>query len=169
MAAVCRHDVTGTGSPGAPDVEAEHEHLGTKPVSDLVDEGGTRDRGAIDAHLVCAAREQSGDVVGTAHSPADGQRDKDLLGRCADDIEHRGAVIDGGLDVEKSDFIGTLLVVLSGEFDGIAGVAKVQEVDALDHPARGDIEAGNDPHCDGHDQILAACIELTRMARAPSS
>ena len=37
-----------------------------------------------------------------------------------------------------------LLVVAVGQFHGIAGIAQVDEVDALDDAAAGDVEAGND-------------------------
>ena len=36
-----------------------------------------------------------------------------------------------------------LLVVAVGQFDGIAGIAQVDEVDALDDAAGGDVQAGN--------------------------
>ena len=53
--------------------------------------------------------------------------------------------------------------------DGIPGIAEVQEIDALDHSTIGDVETGNHADGDAHDQIRAAWIALTRMARAPTS
>ena len=51
----------------------------------------------------------------------------------------------GGGDVEKDEFVGPLRVVEGGALDGVAGVAQVEEVGALDHAAALDVEAGNDP------------------------
>ncbi len=47
-------------------------------------------------------------------------------------------------DVEKDQLVGALAIVAIGQFDRIAGIAQVDEVDALDHAAAGDVETGND-------------------------
>ena len=83
----------------------------------------------------------------------------------------RRAVVDGRRDVEEGELVGALLVVARGEFDGVAGVAQVQEVDALDDAAGGHVEARD--HTDGERSCgahsRAAWIALTRIARAPSA
>ena len=48
-------------------------------------------------------------------------------------------------DVEEDQLVGALGVVAGGQLDRVAGVAQVDEVDALDHPAGVDVEAGDDP------------------------
>ena len=50
---------------------------------------GARDRRAVDADLVGAAGQQPRDILGTAHSPADRQRDEHLLSRCGHDVVDR--------------------------------------------------------------------------------
>ena len=47
-------------------------------------------------------------------------------------------------DVEEAQFVGAGLVVGDGAFDGVAGVAQVDEIDALDDAAVLDVEAGDD-------------------------
>ena len=49
-----------------------------------------------------------------------------------------------GGDVEKHDFVGALVVVISGVFDDVARVGERNEVHALDHPSVLDVQAGND-------------------------
>ena len=49
-----------------------------------------------------------------------------------------------GGDVEEDEFVGALLVVAIGQFDGIARIAQVDEVNAFDDAAGGDVEAGDD-------------------------
>ncbi len=148
------------------DIEREHEHLRPEPVGDLVDEAGTRDRGGVDADLVGADRQQSRDVVGGADATADGERDEDLLGGAPHDVVGRRALIDGRRHVEERQLVGALGEVLPGELDGIAHVAQVLEVHALDDPAVGDVEARDDTADEAH-QSLAAWIAVTRIARAP--
>ena len=50
----------------------------------------------------------------------------------------------GGGDVEEGELVGALLVVARGDLHRIAGIAQLDEVDALDDAAGGHVEAGND-------------------------
>ena len=50
----------------------------------------------------------------------------------------------GGGDVEEAQFVGAGGVIGDRRLDGIAGVAQVDEIDALDHPAVLDVETGDD-------------------------
>ena len=49
-------------------------------------------------------------------------------------------------DVEKAQFIGTRRIIGLGGLDRIAGIAQIDEIDALDDAAILDIETGNDAH-----------------------
>ena len=64
-------------------VDGEHQHLVAEPVGDLGDQLGPADRGGVDGDLVGAGAQQPVDVLDAADSPADGQRDEDLLGGAA--------------------------------------------------------------------------------------
>src|SRR5207244_8257827 len=59
-------------------------------------------------------------------------------------VRHDGALVAGCGDVEKDHFVGALLIVAVSELDRIAGVAQVDEVDALHNATAGDIETGDD-------------------------
>ena len=100
--------------------------------------------------LVGAGAQQAVDVVDGAHSPADGERDEDLLGGAPHDVVHRLAVAAARRDVEEGQLVDALRVVDLGELDRVAGVTEVLEVDALDDPAGVDVEAGDDPGGDRH-------------------
>ena len=41
-----------------------------------------------------------------------------------DDVDHRGAAVGAGGDVEENHFVRALLVVAEGEFDGVADIAQ---------------------------------------------
>ena len=56
-----------------------------------------------------------------------------------------------GGDVEKAQFVGTRVVIGARLLDRIAGVAQIDEVDALHDPAVVDVETGDDAMAaDGH-------------------
>jgi hypothetical protein len=78
----------------------------------------------------------------------DGERDEDLLGGAAHHVEHRGPARRRCGDVEERQLVGALGVVDRGEFDRIACVTQILEVDPLDHPAVVDVQAGNHADCD---------------------
>ena len=149
-----------------PHVGGEHEHLRAEPVGGLGDEVRPGDGRRVDPDLVGAGPQQPVDVVDGAHSPADGQRDEDLLGRARDDVVHRLAGAAAGGDVEEGQLVGALLAVAAGQLDRVAGVAEVLEVDALDDAAGVDVEARDDAHRHGH----APTVPSTRLATmaAPS-
>ena len=68
-------------------------------------------------------------------------RNAKALGGVAREIDGGTAIVGGRRDVEEHDLVGALPVVLARELDGVAGVAQIDEVDALDHAAVLDVEA----------------------------
>ena len=138
--AVGRHDEVVGGPAVVADPPAhvgrEHEHLGPEALGDLGDELGTCDGRRVDADLVGARAQEAVDVVDGAHSPADGERDEDLLRGAPHDVVGRLAVAAARRHVEEGQLVDALRVVDLGELDGVAGVAEVLEVDALDDAAR---------------------------------
>ena len=104
----------------------------------------------VDADLVGAGVEQRAHVVDRSHAAADGQRDEHLVGDRLDHVVEQLAVLDARADVEEGELVGALLVVAARDLDRIAGVAQVDEVDALDDAAVGDVEAGNDALGEAH-------------------
>ena len=78
-----------------------------------------------------------------AHATPYRQRHETLLGGPGDQIKHRAAVLDGGVDVQKTQLIRTGGVIGAGSLDRIARVDQIDEIDTLDHPAIGDIKTGD--------------------------
>ncbi len=91
----------------------------------------------------------------------------------------------GGRNVEKAQLVGAGGVIGNGRFHGIAGVAQIDKVDALDHPAVLDVETGDHAHLEHglllsrgasaadqrqrHGRIEAAVIERAARDRAGQS
>ena len=98
----------------------------------------------LTATLSAPARSSTSTSATDAHTAADRQRDEHLLGGAPDDVEHGGPARRGRRHVEERQLVGALRVVGGGQLDGIACVAQVLEVDALDHPAVVDVQARDD-------------------------
>ena len=98
----------------------------------------------IDRNLVGACKQQPTNIFDAAHPAADRQRHEAGFRRAANDIQHGAAVLMGRGNVEEAQFVGAGGVIRNRRFDGIAGVAQVDEIDALDHAAVLDVETGND-------------------------
>src|SRR5260221_2288135 len=62
-------------------------------------------------------------------------------------VPSRSMLVGTGGDVEEGNFIGALVIVFFGDFDRVAGVAQVDEIDALDHAAGVDVQTGDDAFC----------------------
>ena len=101
-------------------------------------------RRGVDRHLVGAGLEQLAHIVELAHPAADGERHEAALGGALDHVEDGVAVLMARGDVEEAELVGAGLVIGGCRLDGIAGVAQIDEVDALDDAAVLHIEAGND-------------------------
>ena len=65
--------------------------------------------------------------------------------------------------------VGTLAVVAGGDLHRIAGVAQTDEIDALHHPARRHVEAGNDALGKAHAQAFADALSAAACAFFRSS
>ena len=125
-------------------VDRHHDALIAEFFRRLLHKGAARDRRGVDRHLVGAGGEQRADVLDGAHPAADGERHEAGLGRAPDHVEHDGAVLVAGGDVEEGQLVGARRVIGDRRFDRIAGVAQIDEIDALDDAAVLHVEAGND-------------------------
>ena len=119
-------------------------HWRPKRVGAGIDQVWILDRRGVDRDLVGAGGEELAHVAHRAHAAADRQRDEDLVGGALDDVDHRAAAVGRRRDVEEDELVGALAVVERGQLDRIAGVAQIDELDALDDAAAGHVEAGND-------------------------
>ena len=91
-------------------------------------------------------------VVHGLDAAADGQRHEALVGGALNDVDHRGAAMRAGGDVEENHFVRALLVVAQGQFHGVADIAQFArlgfaELDAARDVAVMDVEARNDTFC----------------------
>ncbi len=81
---------------------------------------------------------------------ADGQRNENLVGDGLDHVIEQRPRFDARLDIEKRELVGALLVVAPRDLDRIAGIAQIDEIDALDDAALGDVQTGNDALGEAH-------------------
>src|SRR5690606_10252998 len=139
-------------------------------VGDLAEQLRVLHRRGVDAHLVGPGAQQPPGVVDRTDAAADGQRDEHLLGRAAHDVVDRVALLAGGGDVEEHELVGTLGVVRAGQLHRVAGVAQLDEADALHHPAGVDVQAGDHPGgWRAADRHGASSFAAVAAATAPSA
>ena len=85
------------------------------------------------------------DVVEAPNAATDRQGNVDALGGSAHDVEHDVPILVRCGDVEEDQLIRALRVLGECGRDGIAGVAQIDEPDALDDPTVLDVETWDDP------------------------
>jgi len=102
--------------------------------------------------------------------PPHGERQKDLLGGHAHDVEHGLAAVRRRGDVEKADLVRALPVVLGRDLYRIAGVAQLDEAHALFHAARVHVQARDDSAREHGTYFpsAAAAASACSMVNAPS-
>ena len=97
--------------------------------------------------------EELANIFDGAHATADGERHEAGLGRAPDDVEENAAVLVRGGDVEKAELVGAGCVIGLRRLDGIAGVAQIDELHALDDAPVLHVEAGDEADFEGHREI----------------
>jgi len=125
-------------------VDVDDRSALAKSPGGLRNDDGIVDRCGVDAHLFRARLDQRGDILNRANASAYRERHEALLGHSANHVVRNIAIFVTGGDVEKDQLISAFLVILPGDFDWIAGIAKAHEIDTLDHPAGFDIKTRND-------------------------
>src|SRR4029077_15794493 len=102
------------------------------------------DGGGVDGDLVGAGEQQAAHILDAAHAAADGERHEHLLGGARHHVVDDLAALVRGGDVEEAELVGAGGVVGGRLLDGIAGVAQLDELHALDNAPVLDVETGND-------------------------
>ena len=136
-------------------IDGDDDALAAEFFGAVGDEFGRGDGGRVDADFVGTGFKHDTHVGHGADAAADGEGHEATIGNALDDIDHGGAAVGAGGDVEKDHFIGTLLIVTNGEFDGITDVTEFAgfgfaELDAAGDLASVDVEAWDDSfgeHC----------------------
>jgi hypothetical protein len=92
-------------------------------------------------------------VVYRADAASDRERHEALVGDAFDNIDHGGAAVGCGGDIEKDHFVGALLIIAKSESDGVTDILEAAgfgfaELDATGDVSIVDIEAGYDASCE---------------------
>ena len=73
-------------------------------------------------------------------------------------MQNQPPVVRRGSDVQKRELVRTLLVVARGNLDRVARVAQLDEINAFDDTATGDVQAGDDAFSEHN---LTSLVKLT--------
>ena len=145
-------------------VDRHHDALVAEFLRRLLHEGAPVHRRGVDRDLVGAALQQLADVLHGAHAAADGQRHEAGFRGARHHVEDGVAVLVARRDVEEGQLVGARRVIGDRGLHRIAGVAQVDEVDALDDAAVLHVEAGNDADLE-HQARSRGLEQLERLGR----
>ncbi len=101
------------------------------------------------------------------NASSDRQRYEHLVGDRPDHVVEKAARLDAGADIQERDLVGALTVVATRDLDRIAGIAQIDEIDALDDAALGDVEAGNDALGETHGWRCESVGRVSARVRGP--
>ena len=125
-------------------VDRDDDALAAEAAGALADKGGVGNGGGVNRDFVGARLQHQAHVGGGTDAATDGEGDEDCVRGAAHHAENGVALLVRGGDIEEDQLVDALAVVESSEFDGVAGVAQIDEGDALDDAAAVDVEAGDD-------------------------
>ena len=141
-------------------VYRHHYALGTKTIRSRFHKLRVVDSRRVDADFISTGIEHGAYVIHGANTAANRERDKHFAGDFLHRM-HRGIApfVSGG-DIEKSDFIGAIVVIALGDLHRITSIADTDKIDALNHTAIIDIEAGNNAFCECHKFYVSYPISI---------
>src|SRR5690606_14776772 len=113
-------------------------------VGGLPNQFGLPDGSAIDGDFIGTRIQQALNIGHLSHPASYGQRNEDFAGYGFDDGQDEITLVAGGGDIQKGEFIGTLLVVATSDFDRVSRVGKADKIDTLHDPTGRDVQAGDD-------------------------
>ena len=124
-------------------VDRADDGLGAELVGEPGEDRRVVEGGAVDGDLVGPGPQERPGILEAGDAAADRERDRQFGGGALDQLENRPAPLQRGGDVEEHELVGAELRVARRELDRLAHLAQVDEVDALDDPPAGDVEAGD--------------------------
>src|SRR4029079_6519441 len=148
-------------------INRHHDALIAELFCRFLHKSAPADRGSVDRHLVGSVRELFAECVDRPHTAADRKRHEAGLRCTRHHVVDRVAVFMTCGDVEEAQLVGACRIICDGRLDGIAGVAQIDEIDALDHSAVFHVEAGNDANLEHQAVVLA--VRTSMSASAASS
>jgi hypothetical protein len=125
-------EATGRHPPGVDghDYELRSEFLGR-----LAHDLAPLHRRRVDRDLVGTGQKQRAHVLECPHATTNSQRHETDIGRPANDVEDKAALLVAGRDVQEAQFVGSGSIIGARSLHRVPGVAQVLEPHALDHPA----------------------------------
>ena len=132
------------GQPDALGIDCHNHGLAAKRRGSLANQRRIAHGGGVERHLVGAGRHHGPHTRQVAKATAHGVGNGQLLGRMRRHLDGRRTVVTRGRDVQEHDLVRALAVVGAGKLHRIARIAQAHKVDALDHAAVLDVQAGND-------------------------
>ena len=145
--------------PNALAVHGDDYALAAESRCSFGDELRILDGGGVDSNFVGACFEGRPHFFDCSDAAGDREGDEDFIGDFAGHVEHGPAAAGRSGYVKEHELVGAAVVVGLCQRDGITGVTRVEEGDALDDSTVLDVEAGNDAF-DKHSSASLAGVAL---------
>jgi hypothetical protein len=107
-------------------------------------------RTCVEAHFIGSGPEDLLNVVKGAKSATYGQGEKEFIGSPLDKIDDDAAFLFGCGDIEKDNFVCTLLIVTPGKLDRVTCIPETEKIGSFHHPSVFEIKTGDDPSREHH-------------------
>ena len=149
--------------PHPPRVDVHHRGTAAELPRHLRDQLRRAHRRRVNTDLLGARLDEPRGVLQRANAAAHGERHENLFGHPPHHVEQDGTPFVTGADVEEHQLVGPVLLVAAGDLDGVAGVAEVEEVGALDHAAAVHVQTGDDAFGQHDGYQLLAGVRTSRF------
>ena len=130
------------------DVGREYDALAAVAFGSRFDQLGVADCAGVDADLVRAALEHAVKIVERVDAAAHGERNKHLFCRFGQNVGKQPSALGGGRNIIENELVRPAGAVELCQLHRRGDVAEALKVDALDHAAVLDVQAGYDALCD---------------------
>src|SRR5205823_268704 len=112
-------------------VDGDHDALIAEFFCGFFHESAVLHGGGIDRDLVGTGSKQFADIIDAPYAAADGERHEAGLRSPPHHVENDAAVLMARGDVEEAQFVGAGGVIGHPGLHGVAGIAQIDEFDAL--------------------------------------
>lgn len=135
-------------------IDCHSDELTAEVASEFGDKVWPTDSGRVDTDLVGTCSEESVGIGEFANATTDGERDVDVSRDAFNEVGKSFASLVACGDVEKDEFVGSLTSIFSTEFDGVANILDIHEVDTFDSLPIADVQTRYDTFCNQSRKIF---------------
>src|SRR5262245_658135 len=129
-------------------VDRDDDALAAKYFGGLGNEVRAIDGPGIDRNFISPGLEKPSDIFDFVDSSSHRERHENLLCGARNHVQNDLTVLVGGSNVEETEFVCTLAIVYTGNFNGVPCIPELQELYPFDDAPGLDVETRDDSLCE---------------------